>query len=457
MSIQALNWAINQRAGSPSGKAVLWSIANYCNEHGCAWPSQSLIAEESEQSTDSVSRRLLELVERGLIRRLPLTFGARKSTDFFIIATSKWFRVPVAELTPVLPRGFTVASGFFDPLAGPSAPETPLPQNAVAINLSLPQNTATVTATVREHEPSEPEEEREAHARGEEQATVDRDAAFEKVKSQWPIGALDDVTAARVAWERVPVAEFDAAANFVPQFMRLRKDAGRTKAIGLKSYITSAPWARPEVAAVAQTTTVELTPFVRPLWAILWARVAAGANVAGAVSQIRTGVRLQAKTVPTEEQEKRLRPATVNSEMAERWMSYAQKLGFALPMPPTGVIFLPEGDPPTAKLRYAWKAYNLLTEVSLTICSKSWWWRVYAKNAPIPELIDAGRRSRGSVKVEGGPLPSAFELMEMVEVKRDTEQFAEWSTWFTAHGAAIIDWPDQSIWTPSEWPKAVRA
>ncbi len=34
MSIQAVHWAIEQKTGSPSAKATLWSIANYANEDG---------------------------------------------------------------------------------------------------------------------------------------------------------------------------------------------------------------------------------------------------------------------------------------------------------------------------------------------------------------------------------------------------------------------------------------
>jgi hypothetical protein len=50
MSFQAVTWAIEQKTGSPSAKAALWSIANYANENWVAYPKQETIARDSEQS-----------------------------------------------------------------------------------------------------------------------------------------------------------------------------------------------------------------------------------------------------------------------------------------------------------------------------------------------------------------------------------------------------------------------
>ena len=78
MSHQAVNWAIEQKAGGPAPKATLWSIANYANEHWCAWPSQKTICNESEQSPDSVQRWVRFIEENGLVRRIPLRFAGRR-------------------------------------------------------------------------------------------------------------------------------------------------------------------------------------------------------------------------------------------------------------------------------------------------------------------------------------------------------------------------------------------
>jgi DNA-binding Lrp family transcriptional regulator len=69
MSWQATAWAQKQRTGSPSAKAVLLVLANYANEHGVCWPSQNTLAIATEQSQDSVQRRLRELEKLGLIKK----------------------------------------------------------------------------------------------------------------------------------------------------------------------------------------------------------------------------------------------------------------------------------------------------------------------------------------------------------------------------------------------------
>ncbi|MBZ6078926.1 helix-turn-helix domain-containing protein [Microvirga puerhi] len=71
MSFQAMTWALNQKTGSPARKAILMSIANYADENGYCWPGRETIAEESEQSVDSVDRHLKALEEMGFIKRTP--------------------------------------------------------------------------------------------------------------------------------------------------------------------------------------------------------------------------------------------------------------------------------------------------------------------------------------------------------------------------------------------------
>lgn len=71
MSFQASAWAAKQRAGNPSAKAVLYGLANYAGFDGVCWPSQKTLADDTEQSIDSVQRRLKELEQRGLIYRPP--------------------------------------------------------------------------------------------------------------------------------------------------------------------------------------------------------------------------------------------------------------------------------------------------------------------------------------------------------------------------------------------------
>lgn len=103
MSFQAVTWAIAQQTGSPSAKAALWSIANYANDLCCAWPRQEVIAADSEQSPDSVQRRIADLIDKGLIRRLKLRRFGRRTHDFLILAPSPLFGAPLDEIRPHLP------------------------------------------------------------------------------------------------------------------------------------------------------------------------------------------------------------------------------------------------------------------------------------------------------------------------------------------------------------------
>lgn len=69
MSVQAISWSLKQRTGSPSAKAVLFTLANYADEDGTCFPGQERLALETDQSVDSVQRRLKELEALGLISR----------------------------------------------------------------------------------------------------------------------------------------------------------------------------------------------------------------------------------------------------------------------------------------------------------------------------------------------------------------------------------------------------
>jgi len=69
VSIEALTWAKQVKAGDGSRKAVLFVLANYADEEGSCFPSQARIAEEAEVCERTVRTYLAEFEERGLIRR----------------------------------------------------------------------------------------------------------------------------------------------------------------------------------------------------------------------------------------------------------------------------------------------------------------------------------------------------------------------------------------------------
>lgn len=68
MSWQATAWAAKQATGSASNKLTLLALANYADENGVCWPTQETLANDTEQSIDTVQRRLKKLVALGLVR-----------------------------------------------------------------------------------------------------------------------------------------------------------------------------------------------------------------------------------------------------------------------------------------------------------------------------------------------------------------------------------------------------
>jgi len=69
VSIAAMAWAKQVRAGGPGIKAVLLVLADYADEAWSCWPSQQRIAEETEQSLRTVRDQLARLEQMGLIAR----------------------------------------------------------------------------------------------------------------------------------------------------------------------------------------------------------------------------------------------------------------------------------------------------------------------------------------------------------------------------------------------------
>lgn len=69
MSVQAITWALRQRVRSATHKAVLLVLANRMDPSGFGWPSQKLVAKESQCSDRTVRRVLLDLEADGILIR----------------------------------------------------------------------------------------------------------------------------------------------------------------------------------------------------------------------------------------------------------------------------------------------------------------------------------------------------------------------------------------------------
>ena len=73
MSFEAVAWAAGQGDCSSPAKFVLIAIANYADEVGECWPSRKMLASFTNQSVETISRRLKELEQEGYIERLERT------------------------------------------------------------------------------------------------------------------------------------------------------------------------------------------------------------------------------------------------------------------------------------------------------------------------------------------------------------------------------------------------
>ena len=94
MSIKALNWAWDQRAGSPAAKAVLVALADFADELHSCWPSMALLAYRSEVSERTVKRVLADLVEIGLLRRERRYIGyGKRSNDRYVLPVEAPFEM----------------------------------------------------------------------------------------------------------------------------------------------------------------------------------------------------------------------------------------------------------------------------------------------------------------------------------------------------------------------------
>lgn len=98
MSHQATTWALEQRVGSPARKMVLLVIANYVNHEGRGWPSQKLIAQESEQSERAVRDHVEALDKAGFFKRVKRRSTRHKFLrDEFIFDVSLYTSKPSAD------------------------------------------------------------------------------------------------------------------------------------------------------------------------------------------------------------------------------------------------------------------------------------------------------------------------------------------------------------------------
>ena len=102
MSWTATNWAKQVRAGGPGPKAVLLCLADRADENESCFPSQELLAKETEQSVRTVQRQLADLEVKGLLRRehRPRGDGSGRTSDRYYLLISQGDNLSGDNLSP---------------------------------------------------------------------------------------------------------------------------------------------------------------------------------------------------------------------------------------------------------------------------------------------------------------------------------------------------------------------
>lgn len=108
MSFHAMAWAVKQKVGNATGKAILIMVANYADDRGECFPSQDRLAADCECSVATIARWLGQFVEMGfLTRQKRYGEGGYRRADLLCVCTdllmgelpSSAFPSSVSELT----------------------------------------------------------------------------------------------------------------------------------------------------------------------------------------------------------------------------------------------------------------------------------------------------------------------------------------------------------------------
>ncbi|WP_210482720.1 helix-turn-helix domain-containing protein [Microvirga antarctica] len=227
MSFQAMAWAAAQKTGSPARKALLLAIANYADEDGVCWPSRETLADDSEQSVDSVDRHLRELEASGFIRRTSRggrrPDGGEQSKLITILYSRERLKNDLAANRGSDHKGLGPQPQFAAEGSAANSPDLSrkLPVTSAAIcgpNLSV--------EPIREPTPLPPEGDLGGVSDSGEVSKSAR-ARFDRLRSAWP--ADPDITwsVAERVFYRLSAEDQDDAARLAGRYVAYRRQAGR--------------------------------------------------------------------------------------------------------------------------------------------------------------------------------------------------------------------------------------
>lgn len=247
MSVQAVTWALAQKTGSPSGKAVLLALANYAGAAGESFPRQERLADETEQSVDSVQRRLKELVGAGLIWRTGRYSknenGGRRSNEYIVLCDE--YAVARAKELGWEPES-TLADedesvdGEIEPIAMETSPEADSEPGGYATNCGV-----TYTANCGDAVQLKPQIEGGLNRAGAvshiklepkprtqtlpptPQGAGEGELRFEAFEGVWPFDPLDSKAQARRAFEALCDEDRRSAVKWAKRFVELHEERKR--------------------------------------------------------------------------------------------------------------------------------------------------------------------------------------------------------------------------------------
>lgn len=263
MSVQAITWALKQKTGSPSAKAILLALANYAGSDGDCYPSQERLSDDTEQSVDSVQRRLRELETAGFIYRQHRQ-GKRgwRRSDEFVILMDDACRARAASLgwAPDVgqeARSTTVRLRHIETNTancGEGDGEIPTPQIAASNTANRPVPKPHLCGTEPKQEPSQEPPPTPQGGSWEEGAAL---AIWTKFEAAWGFDdPTDRIAPARKTFSRMTLEEAQAAIAAAPRYRDECRVRSR-KRCHARTWLTERGWesfasARPDEAKLAQ-------------------------------------------------------------------------------------------------------------------------------------------------------------------------------------------------------------
>lgn len=265
MSWQATAWVSNVEAGGPSGKLLLYALANYADENGRCWPSDARLMADTEMAERTIRDWKRKLEDAGLItvERRRNAAGTWSADEIRLEMAGK--KAPVSCVSP--PAN---AAGGGDSTTGISRPDHRQMTAEPPASDSNPP-TPPYKAEPSEEPPIEPIERESASAR-------DREKSVEKWLKQnhprWPSFVSDSGGAALRAALDITDDERAAAADRMADYLAAEKGHGRC---AFSTYLGEKRWERlPPKSTEVQP--VEAAPFGKMWGCLRLARLLAGAG-----------------------------------------------------------------------------------------------------------------------------------------------------------------------------------